>query len=343
MFTETPRYVGFPSQVYAENDFAFKNFENVFKNKAPFFVSTFKFKDKDTPIVDNLFFDIDSYFSLRVPWRNVKLIKDWCYKKDIPYVTNFSGGKGFHFYMLTKPIVPVSFATQEKIRNMMYSIQISLAKEVGIEAYDEPTFGRLRFLMRYPTSKYIRKDEDTGAFAENGFYCRNLTDEEFDAGIKKISVLVKEPGVVPKVPKSDFSLQDIANLIPKFRCVNRTVSQGGGDVTDKMYLMRAGMSVPPIEGLGLPCLKELATHSHPTHFERVELVAWMKLLGYTDLAIIQFIKQRNWTRFKYGVTQYQVKTVFSRFPKCTFLRKSYGNLCTGCPLKGGKQNDGMGK
>lgn len=337
MFKETPRYVGFPNQLWVDNDFAFNNFESVFKNKAPFFVSTFKFKDKETPIVDNLFFDIDSYFSVRVPWRNVKRLKDWAYHRDIPYVINFSGGKGFHFYLLTKPAIPVSPKTQEHIRNVMYSVQVALAKEVKIEAYDEPTFGRLRFLMRYPTSKYVRKDEETGAFRTNDLYCRNLSDEEFDGGCKKISKLITEPGVLPRVPRSKFTLQDIADLLPNYRYIKRSIAQGGGDVTDKIYLQRAGMNVPPVDGLGLPCLKEIVKHSHPTHFERIEIVSFMKLLGYTDIAIIQFIKKRRWTRFKYGVTRYQVKTIFPRFPKCTYLRKSYGHLCKNCPL-GGKRN-----
>ena len=332
MFTEVPRYVGFPNQIYVETKFAFDNFEKMFKNKAPFFVSTFRFKDKDTPIVDNLFFDIDSYYGVRIPWRNVKLLKNWCYRRDVPYIHNFSGQKGFHFFILLKPMIPKSKATQNRIRDLMYSVQMRIAKQTKIEAYDEPTFGRLRFLMRYPTSKYIRKDEDTGAFAENGMYCRYLTDTEFDSGVKRISRIVKEPGIVPKVPKSDISLQDIADMFPNFKVIHRADSKGGGELTERIFLQRAGMTVPTIPALGLPCLQEICKHSHPTHYERVELVSFLKFIGYTDIAITAFIKNRNWTRFKYNVTAYQVRSVMPRYPRCTFLKKSYGHLCKDCVL-----------
>ena len=328
MFTEVPRYIGFPNQVWIDTRFAFRNFEKMFKNKLPFFVSTYRFKDKNTPIVDNLFFDIDSYYSIRVPWRNVKLLKNWCYKHDIPYTIVMSGGKGFHFYVNIKPVIAQSNTAKDRLRDLMYSVQLAMVKYLGVEAYDEPTFGRLHFLARYPTSKYIRKDEETGELAENGFYCRYLTDEEFDAGVKKISKLIKEPGIIPKVPKSDITLQDIADLIPKFKLLKR--SKKNSEVREVIQIQRNSMTVPTIDALGLPCLKEIASHSHPTHFERVELVAWLKYLGYSDIAINAFIKQLNWTRYDAVITEKQVKTIYPRMVKCSFLRQSYGYLCSEC-------------
>ncbi|GAG40236.1 unnamed protein product, partial [marine sediment metagenome] len=144
MFKEMPRYIGFPNQFWCESKFAFNSFEKMFKNKAPFFVSTFRFKDKNTPIIDNLYFDIDSYFSIRVPYRNIKRLKNYCEKKDIPTLINFSGGKGFHLYALIKPMIPTSPVSKQSIRDLMYSVQMRIAKESKIEAYDEPTFGRIR-------------------------------------------------------------------------------------------------------------------------------------------------------------------------------------------------------
>ena len=106
MFVETPRYIGTPSQLFIKNDFAFKRFEEMFKDKVPFFVSTFKYIDKNTPVIDNLFFDIDSYFSLRIPYRNTRQLRNYLRRKSIPYIINFSGGKGFHIFALFKPIIP---------------------------------------------------------------------------------------------------------------------------------------------------------------------------------------------------------------------------------------------
>jgi len=90
MFKEMPRYVGFPNQLWVESKLAFRNFEIMFKDLVPFFVSHYRFKDPETPIVDNMFFDIDSYYSVRFPYRNSKILRHWSYKNDIPYLTNFS-------------------------------------------------------------------------------------------------------------------------------------------------------------------------------------------------------------------------------------------------------------
>lgn len=335
MFRQLPRFVGFPNQIYVDTEFAFKSFEMTFKGKLPFFVSTFRFKDENTPIVDNLFFDIDSYLSLRVPWRNVRLLKGWCYKKDIPYILDFSGEKGFHFLMMTKEEIPKTELEKEKLRKLMYSVQMCLSKELGVEAFDEPTYGRLHFLIRFPTSKYMRRDEKTGILVENGYYCRNLTDEQFEGGLKSIAKLVTEPGEVPKKPKSDISIQEIADMIKDFKLLER--DPRGNGVQEKILLQRAGMTVPTIEALGLPCLKEIVKHSHPTHYERIELVAWLKHMGYTDGAIVHFIANCNWTRYKYSITSRQVSTIKPRRVRCSFLRDSYSNFCEKCYFNRGRK------
>ena len=328
MFNELPRYLGFPNNVWVEKQFAFDSFEKTYKGKLPFFVSTFQFKDKNTPIVDNLFFDIDSYFSLRIPYKNIKRLRNWCHDRNIPTVINFSGGKGFHLYTLIKPMILDSEITKQKVRNLMYSVQIAMSNAAGIEAFDSPTYGRIRFLMRYPTSKYVCKNEDTGAFEQNGFYCRYLTDEEFDSGLKNISKLAKEPGIVPKTQRSNISLQQIADMLPNLKMLKRD-----NGVTEKLLLKRAGSTVPTATALGLPCLQEIIKHSHPTHFERLEIVSWLKQLGYTDIAINAFIKNCNWTRYNYAITAYQVRTVKPRLVSCKFLKKNYSQFCKDCSFK----------
>jgi len=328
MFKELPRFIGFPNQVYIEKQFSFDSFEKTFKNNVPFFVSTYQFKDKNTPIIDNMFFDIDSYFSLRIPYRNTRNLKQFAEGHKIPYTIVFSGGKGFHFYMRFKPIVPKSQEEKDKIRDLIYSLQLKIAEVTGIEAYDEPTFGRIRFLCRYPTSKYIRRDEDTGRMESNGFYCRYISATEFDKGLKHITKVAKEPGIIPSTkPVNDISLYDIKDIFKDLKMKHRE-----NGISERMLVQRAGSVVPNIQALGVPCLKEIAKNLHPNHFERIELVSFLKFLGYTDVAINAFIKDLGWKDYKYAVTSYQIRTINARYPKCTFLRKAYGEVCKKCPL-----------
>lgn len=325
MFNELPRYIGFPNQLWVESQFSFDSFEKTYKNKVPFFVSPFQYRDKDTPIVDNLFFDIDSYYSLRMPYRNIKVLRDYCRKIGVPYIINFSGQKGFHFFLIVKPMILTSEASKTRIGDLMYSVQLRIAEESGIEDYDEPTFGRTRFLCRYPTSLYWRRNEETGVMETSGFYCRNLSDYEFDVGLKDMVNIVKTPGIVPKTPKPTKTLQQIADSFPNFKLKHRE----DGNV-ENVIIERGGMEPPTIAALGLPCLQEMVKHSHPNHFERIELVSFLKLMGYSDLAINSFIKGRNWTRYNYAKTSYQIRTIRPRMVKCSFMKKSYAEACKRC-------------
>lgn len=326
MFNDLPRYCGFPHQIWVERPFALNSFFTTFNGKAPFFVSTYKFVDRITPIVDSMIFDIDSYFGLRIPYKNTKSLKSWCENHNMPYIINLSGGKGFHFFLMVKPVIPKTDEEKDKLRDLIYSVQDAIVKECNIGALDPPTMGRLHWLIRYPTSKYVRMN-DEGVLEGNGFYCRNLTPEEFDKGLKYIGKIAKEPGIIPEAPKGKHTIDEIARMLPNFKLKHRQES------ADNISIVRAGMTVPTVEALGLPCLKEIVKHSHPTHPERMELVAFMKFMGYRDLAIIQFIKERNWTRHDDSKTRYQVSTIKPRYPRCTDLRKSYGHLCKECPLK----------
>jgi hypothetical protein len=332
VFNRAPCYMGIPNQFWCESSFAFNNFEKMFKNKVPFFVSTYKFLDKETPVVDNLFFDIDSYFSIRIPYKNIKNLRDYFRDRDVPTIINFSGGKGFHLYAIFKEEIPKTDTEKNLLKDLMYSIQMRVAEDCGAEAFDEPTFARLHMLCRYPTSKYIRADEETGKLETNGFYCRYLTDDEFDAGLKKISKLTQDPGIVPRKPRAKMTMQEFADTFKDFKLRHR--EENNGDL--KLIIERQGENVPSVASIGVPCLKEIAVKSDPTHFERMELVAFLKHLGYTDLSINAFIKHLGWRDYKYSVTSYQIRHINSRLPKCSFLRKTYGEQCKKCTLFGGK-------
>lgn len=320
MFNELPRYVGFPNQTYVEKRFSFNNFFRIFNGFSPFMVSTYQFKDRSTPIVNSIFFDIDSYFSVRFPYRNTLNLKKFCDRNNFDYIINYSGGKGFHLFIMFKPIIPITDVEKQELKDKLYSTQLAIMKECNLESLDIPTFARLHFLVRYPTSKYVREKETNGA------YCRNLSSEEFEKGEKYISKLVKTPGEVPKTPDTNYTLDDIISKLHNYKLVKRTNGE------DMISIIRAGMEPPTINALSLPCMKKLVEREHPPHYERVELVAWLKFIGYSDLAIITFIQDRHWTRYNYEKTQYQVSTIEPRYPDCKKLRESYGDLCEKCIL-----------
>jgi len=331
MFVRLPRYVGFPNQIYVQKQFAFDSFIKTFNGKTPLFVSTYRFKDRTTPVIDSMVFDIDSHFGYRIPYKNVKSLKEFCDQHGLSYLINFSGGKGFHFFITFKEKIPKNEQEKQLIKDTIYSVQEALVKECDIGAIDYPTMGRLHFLIRFPTSKYVRFEE--GKLTTNGMYCRNIPIDEFEQGslsasLKHISKIAKEPGVIPKRPRTVKTLEDIVGLLPNFKLHLHTNGR------DKIEVMRAGMTAPTLEAVGVPCLKKIAQNTHPNHRERIELASFLKLMGYTDLAIVAFIKQLGWKDYAYAITSYQVSTVKPRFPDCKYLSRSYKELCSKCTLRG---------
>lgn len=327
MFLELPRYFGNPNQVYVQNKKALENLIRAFDGKCPIFVSTYRFPTRDTPIVDSAVFDIDSRLSLRIPYRDTKKLKDFCDEHKIPYVIDFSGGKGFHFFLIVKP----EEGTQE-VKDKLYSIQLSLIDYLHISAMDLPTIGRLRWLIRFPSSRYVRieREKDKSMrIINNDLYCRYIPPDDFEKGIDHILQLAKEPGPIPARPKATLSMNEIIKLIPKFEMHHRY------NGCDNLELLQSSDSVaiPTVQSLGLPCLQQIAGKDHPSHHERIEMVSWLKAMGYRDVAIIAFIKNLKWRDYNYKDTSTNVASIKGRFPKCTWLRDLYPDLCKNCSMR----------
>jgi len=326
MFRDLPRYFGNPSQIYVTNKKALDNLIRIFNGKSPVFVSTYQFPTREQPIVDMSVFDIDSRLNLRIPYKDTRNLKKFCDKNGIPYIIDFSGGKGFHFFLIHEP----EKGTDET-KDKMYSIQLSLINHLDIQAIDVPTIGRLRWLIRYPTSRYIRfkrEKEKKMKILNNNLYCRYIPPEEFEEGIQHIIKMAEEPGKVPKRPKPKQTMNEIIKMIPKFKMRHRY------NGNDNLELMQSADKtlMPTLASVGLPCLQKIAQLKHPTHYERIELVAWLKSMGYRDIAIVGFIKQLPWTDFDYKKTSENVASIKPRFPKCRWLSDRY-NLCENCSMR----------
>jgi len=328
MFRDLPRYFGNPSQIYVNNEAALENFIRVFNGKAPCFISTYRFITRNQPIVDMAVFDVDSKVSLRIPYRDTAKLKRFCDKNNIPYVIDFSGGKGFHFFMITKPE-----NGNPNIKDKLYSIQLGIINHLGIQAMDLPTIGRLRWLIRIPTTRYVRfkrdKNKKVVDIINNGLHCRYIPPDDFEKGLDHILKLAESPGEIPKRPKATLSMDEIIEKIPKFKMKHRF------NGNDHLELMQSSKNVliPTLPAVGLPCLKEIALQRHPSHQERIELVAWLKAMGYRDVGIVGFIKKLKWTDYNYKDTISNVASVKPRYPKCTWLRDRFPDLCKNCSLR----------
>ena len=322
MFNELPRWIGFPNQIYINSEFARDSLIEKFNGKTPCFISTFVFPTKQTMVVDRATFDIDSKLSLRIPYKDTKKLKYFAEKHNIPYRIIFSGGKGFHFYLFFKPE-----KGNEEIKSKLYSLQSSLVRHLKVEAIDYPTIGRLRWLIRIPTTVYV-----DGNGNRNGNYCRYIKPKEFGMGLKYIIKIAKTPGELPEKPKPKHTIDEICKLIQDFK--EKKVFNGNGTDFD---LVQGGILTPSIEAIGVPCLQRHICDYEPSELVRMETTCFLKFLGYRDLSIIGFFKTLKWRDWNYAKTQYKVGKLKPRFPDCKKLRAYLGDEeCENCSFGGKK-------
>ncbi len=342
MYDIAPRFIGTPRQFYCDNQLAFNRFIKFISGNAPLFVSTYVFPTEQSIIFDNLFYDIDAYSAIRekqplnVAYEESKKIVDFHLKLGVPVLIAFSGGKGFHIFPFFKEQLVKTDEEKAELKTLMYSTQIYISEKLELTCFDAPTFGRLRFLVRYPTAKYIRPDNN-GKPVWNGLYCRALTVEEFNKGLPYILKLAVKPGKIPTKPHSSITLKEFTEKLPGFKIVRRA-QLIEVDYEQFAHLKSKSTGVlSSIYDLGVPCLIELAKKSNPSHFEKIELVSWMKFLKYSDESIVKFLSTLGWNRYDERKTKYQVSKIKPRFPSCHMLKDEYGHYCHGCTLFGDKK------
>jgi len=318
MFRELNRWLGFPNQIYVTSSFARDRLIEKFNGKTPCFISNFVFPTKQQMIVDRATFDIDSKFNLRIPYKDTRNLKKFAEKHKIPYRIIFSGAKGFHFYIFFKPE-----EGNELIKTKLLSLQQSLVEHLKIQAIDAPTMGRLRWLIRIPTTVYVN-----GKLEKNGNYCRYIKPEEFDKGLKYIFKLVKEPGELPEKPKPKHTIDEICDLIPNYQ--ERKAFNGTQIDFD---LEQGAILTPTIPAIGVPCLQHYIKTKEPSELIRMETTCFLKFLGYRDISIIAFFKSLKWRDWNYGKTEYKVQQMKPRFPDCKKIKATISDkYCKECTL-----------
>jgi len=318
MFWSLNRFLGFPSRVFITHEIGIRNLINLYSGHRPCFISVARYEGVNEEYMEYFPFDFDSMLTLRIPYNDTKKLVEFFISKDIPHKLVVSGGKGFHCYFEFEEMLVTS-----EVYSKIYSLQHALKRTLKLNSADTPLFGKHHSMIRIPTTPYV---STKNGFLANGKYCRYLKDEEFLSGLKTIEKLMEEPGEMPEKSKSNLKLDDIIDKIPDYKYREKT----NGSIT--IDLEPGGVLEPTINSVGLPCLKQIASSDEPTHYERVELVSWLKLLGYRDMAILAFIRKCHWKRFNQSKTITQLETIKPRLPKCKMLREKNPDICRNCNL-----------
>ncbi|MGC9124661.1 MAG: hypothetical protein ACP5GW_00895, partial [Caldisericaceae bacterium] len=89
-----------------------------------------------------------------------------------------------------------------------------------------------------------------------------------------------------------------------------------------------------LAGLLKPCIHQEVIKHNPIHFARVEMVAELRQLGYSESEILEIIRRLNWADFKERISRYHIHYIFLkniRPASCRRIREVMGKeMCKEC-------------
>jgi len=236
-------------------------------------------------IIDKIFLDIDSYF-LDKSFEAVKKIVKRLESMNIPYIPVFSGKKGFHIYIPTTDWVPPNIETAKVV---LRDVQESIAGDV--KEVDKHVFGDVKRKVRYPNTlngnNYatpLPLDFTSMSLSDIVDYAKTPHDITYD--VKPINLL--------KLTDVELNFREYEDV----------------DVQSKYD---APVSVLSVLRLLRPCVADvLLKDKEPPHLLRVDLVAELRFLGFTEEQVVNFIRLLGWQDFDEKITRYQVSQIFRR-------------------------------
>jgi len=319
LFTETPRWFGFPQQQYVRTSKGLKNILSEVNGTFPCFISVLTYPEPNIPIFDKLVFDFDYKHGLKKPYSDVSKLKAFCENINVPYTIIFSGQKGFHFYIHFLPSTITSIRLEAAHEGITNSLKF--------ETVDRHLFGDLRRVMRMPTTVYINSKGQA-----NGHYCRYLTKEDFEKGILHIKQISKTPGELPQKPKGTMLFQEFVEHIDNYW---KHVFSATNNGTMQFNMNRTQSGIKTFFVIAPTCLRQHIGDINPKHIIRFETSCWLKLIGFDNISIYNFYEKLRWRDWDRQMTRYQVRRAKIRPPRCSKIRSIIGDkYCNECSLGG---------
>ena len=254
--------------------------------------------------IDKLWWDLDAP-SIEKGRVEARRQEDKLKELNIPYISVFTAGKGFHFYVPTIPYKPKSISEGNTIFNDIIPFLTD-----GINYIDR--ISQDRQMVRVPNTV----NPKTGS---NAIYVDLKTFKVEDA--YKVSHI---PNILYR---SDllklWEMTDFGNKTPKH---NATAQREG-----------ISHSIPSnmkqfLEPLLRPCIFDIISNdSNPVHVIREELAAELFWIGYGVDKIVEIMSRLNWKDWDEKLTRYHVNKITDKelIPRTCKNMEPYVN-CTRC-------------
>lgn len=328
---DCPRTFGTPYQTVVNDIETLDGLIKQHNGKTPVFISHNKFgviKDNNpvTIEVSKLFIDLDSEDKPENALLDVRILAKWCDDQNLPWVAAYSGGKGFHFYLLFKPLtIYYSDNLCVLYRNILEFLKKQLELRTICFHGSSP-----RRLCRVWYTLHVTETQPS-----NDRYCYPLKSEwVYEKSIVDIEEMSYNPPVIDPVDFSGKQELTIFDFCKRYEITETPIVVNGIESTYKICHF-SGVTNEFVTSLfpNKLCLQKEILSQNPKHAARFAMTVWLKQLGYSKDWIFQFFQDRNYIdKFRVEACQYQINHIFGktptyRFPSCKTLISQ--GLCVG--------------
>jgi Eukaryotic and archaeal DNA primase, large subunit len=331
-FTEMPRAVGNPLQIIINKESDLRSFFNSNSGLRPVFTSHNSYPSftSNPPTtagvyqirVSKLFFDFDNKEKPEnAQFDLIKLIQ-WCEAENIPCVSVFSGGKGFHAYILLKPVTWICSSTLD---NIIRAIHFWLEKKLEFRTMDRICSDSKR-LCRVPYTKYISAKNPLW----NGLYCLPLSPDQVKTwNISRIKDYAKDLNIIDVEPHGE--LLSLNEFLDRFNIELKITEQSTEEINICEYKPIDNEVIKGYLDL-YPCLQSQLATRNPKHAARVATTILLKDQGLNKNEVFSIFKRLNPVDFNAGKTAYYINQIYDKQPayhtyKCPKLQDL--GLCVG--------------
>jgi len=292
LFFYYPRVAGIPQIYRLRNEHDLERYV-ITHNGSPTGCHVSLYDVSARPVIDKLLFDFD-HKNPYLAFEEVKCFVDELRRLKLPFVPVFSGRKGFHIYVMLRPLDLDSETAKAAIRMAQLKL-IGNGNGIEFKSVDPHKIGVVRTMIRVPNT------------LNGSRFCTYLPPYFDELKFSEIVELATEPHHYSYETTCDRTVLDVAEV--KIEECRRVVLENIEPPTVKAPSMPRFVDLIDIIR---PCIYHEIQKSNPPHAVRVDFVAELMWLGHTPEQIYELCKSLKWLDFDPEITQYQIWDIFKR-------------------------------
>ncbi len=269
--------------------------------------------------INKVVFDID-HESLEVSLNEVKELCSFLRKEGLPYIPVYTGGKGFHVYVMFKPF----HSNRDTVRLAYKGFYEYVVDSVGLKYYDENFVRSTIHTVRIPLSRRLIPSP-LGNIVR---FCTYLS-----ADVERLTV----EDVLKESFRPTCRTYDIRDL-PDIRGYLGYQPSYAEHVADPFEVEKLPASMRVLSKLVRPCVLHHVRRPDAPHEVRTAFACELAWLGFDEDVIAYYCRMMGWDDYNPRVTRYHVKRIWWKVrnkqlfpPSCKRLK--FLGYCLGekCP------------